>query len=271
MRVPLAAAGLLALMAALPAAAQEQQSLRPLCASRPGLGTPPCILDKGHFQVEVGLIAAQRDELETATGKTLALASTEVFYGIDGINQIALVVAPLNVLTLTDRATGRSESITGVGDMALRWRHSLRNPDGEGFSIAIEALVNFAFGAQRLRSYGWGAGLLVPFSFPITGKLSFIAAPGIIWSENLNSAGQHFDYTGSFGLSQELGDFDLTLEGGYTRNGEPDSGRESATFAVSLAWSPANNDNLQFDAGISVGATEPAPDLQAYIGVVRRF
>ena len=41
-----------ALLAATPALADDQ--LRELCSERPGLNTPPCIVDKGHLQVEVG-------------------------------------------------------------------------------------------------------------------------------------------------------------------------------------------------------------------------
>lgn len=88
---------------------------------------------------------------------------------------------------------------------------------------------------RQQRSSSWGAGVLMPVSVAITDTLAFIITPGFVWSENLNLRGQHFDYTGSFGLTQELGDFALTVEGGYTRDGEPDSGRESASIAASLA------------------------------------
>lgn len=268
MRVALLLAGLLAAPAA---AAEAEPALRPLCASRPGLGTPPCIIDKGHLQAEIGIIALQRDESAAFNIETLALGSAELSYGIDGINQISLVVAPYNIITFTDQASDRSRRIMGLGDIALRWRHSLRNPDGEGLSIAIEGLINFAIGGPDIRSTGWGAGLLLPVSVPITKSLSFVTAPGFVVSENNLRPGVHLDYSGSFGLAQTLGDFTLTVEGGYTLNGDPDSGRESATVSASLAWSPPRNANLQFDAGIAVAANAPAPDIQAYIGVVRRF
>jgi hypothetical protein len=271
MRAVLLLAGLAA--AALPAlpAAAEEQSLRPLCASRPGLGTPPCVLDKGRLQVEIGIFAVQKDDSDAFSIDTVALGSTELSYGIDGFNQVSLVIAPFNIVTITDQVDGNSRRIMGVGDVALRWRHSLRHPDGEGVSIAVEGLVNIAIGGPEIRSGNWGVGLLVPVSVPITNTLSFITAPGFIWTENRNRSGQHFDYSGSFGLTQALGDFAITVEGGYTRDGEPDSGRESATVSASLAWSPPRNANLQFDAGVSVAANNPAPDLQAYIGVVQRF
>ena len=49
-----------ALMASAPAAAAadaaSSDGLRPLCADRPGKATPPCILDAGHTQLEVGVV-----------------------------------------------------------------------------------------------------------------------------------------------------------------------------------------------------------------------
>jgi hypothetical protein len=271
MRAAFALAGLAAAAAAAPALAQQQPTLRPLCASRPGLGTPPCVLDKGHVQFEIGVVSAQRDAEAGYRVETLALGSTEISYGLDGINQLSVVVAPYNIITTTNEATGTRRRIMGVGDVALRWRHSLRNPDGEGLSIAAEGLLNFALGVPGVRSSGWGAGVLFPLSWAITDTLAFITAPGFVWSENIARTGQHFDYTGSFGLAKTLGDFALTVEAGYTRDGEPDSGRESASVAGSLAWSPPRDANLQFDAGFSLALNPSAPDVQAYIGVVKRF
>src|SRR5690242_2405394 len=40
------------LLAVAPARAE---GLRDLCPDRPGLGTPPCTMDPGHVQVELGL------------------------------------------------------------------------------------------------------------------------------------------------------------------------------------------------------------------------
>src|SRR5688572_6454817 len=35
--------------------AAEAETLRDFCPDRPGLGTPPCTIDPGHFDVELGL------------------------------------------------------------------------------------------------------------------------------------------------------------------------------------------------------------------------
>ena len=49
-RLAILAAALLA--SAAPAGAE---GLRDFCPDRPGLGTPPCTMDPGHFDVELGL------------------------------------------------------------------------------------------------------------------------------------------------------------------------------------------------------------------------
>jgi hypothetical protein len=268
MRIVLLLTGLLA---ALPAAAQQSPALRPLCASRPGLGTPPCIIDKGHLQAEVGIVAVQYDDSDALSTDIVALGTTELTYGIDGFNQISVIIAPFNIITITEQVTDRSRRIMGLGDISLRWRHSLRHPDGEGVSIAFEAFANVAIGGPDIRSNAWGAGLLVPLSVPITGSLSFITAPGFVVSENSARPGVHVDYTGSLGLAQALGAFTLTAEWGYTRNGDPDNRQESTTASAALAWSPPRNANLQFDVGVALATNAPAPDIQAYIGVVKRF
>lgn len=264
-------------LAAMPAAAG---TLRPLCASRPGIGTPPCILDKQHAQVEVGLVTSQSDTEDGIALGTTAFGSTEISYGIDGNNQVSVFWAPLNLFRVTDPATGEQRETTGLSDVALRWRHSLRNPDGEGLSLAIEGLVNIPVGkqeittspgAQQIGSNKWGFGLLLPVSVAITDTLAFVAAPGFIWSENDAPSGQHFDYDGSFGLAKTLGTISLTVELGYSRDGEPESGKSSATVSGALAWSPSGNENLQLDVGVSVAANKDAPDLQVYLGVVKRF
>ena len=54
-----------AFMVSLAASASAQDGeLRDFCADRPGKGTPTCILDQGHIQLEVGLFdgARQRDD-----------------------------------------------------------------------------------------------------------------------------------------------------------------------------------------------------------------
>src|ERR1700760_3061246 len=78
-RFSLALAALVAPIAAAPA---QAEGLRDLCPDRPGLGTPPCTMDPGHVQLELGLgdwtLTRQGGDRED----DLAIGDLNVRYGL---------------------------------------------------------------------------------------------------------------------------------------------------------------------------------------------
>ncbi len=49
------------------------------------------------------------------------------------------------------------------------------------------------------------------------------------------------------------------------------SAATQATADLVAAWQPAGLKDVQFDAGVNLGLTRAAPDLEAYVGVAKRF
>ena len=60
------------------AAPASAETLRPFCAERPGKATPPCILDAGHAQLEVGLT----DAVVQSGPNVYALGAAELRLGV---------------------------------------------------------------------------------------------------------------------------------------------------------------------------------------------
>src|SRR3954465_2070161 len=73
------AAGLV-LLAALPANAAD---LGPICPDRPGKGTSPCTLARGHAQVELGLFD---ESTQRRSGVTIDAGNAGALLGKFGIN-----------------------------------------------------------------------------------------------------------------------------------------------------------------------------------------
>jgi hypothetical protein len=74
-----------ALMIALPAQAQSDapaDGLRDFCAQRPGKATPPCIVDAGHLQIEMGLADAVFQHSGGVHEDTYTLAATDLRLGV---------------------------------------------------------------------------------------------------------------------------------------------------------------------------------------------
>src|SRR5436190_17125149 len=80
----------LMLSLAAPAAAQE---LRPFCSERPGKATPPCILDAGHAQLEVGLA----DAVVQRGPDAYTVGATELRLGVSRRAEVELGWTPLAV------------------------------------------------------------------------------------------------------------------------------------------------------------------------------
>jgi hypothetical protein len=125
-RLAAALCGLASILAAAPAVAQDagrDPALRDFCADRPGKGTPTCILDQGHWQVELGLFDGGWQKTDDFKVESLAYGDAFVRYGLDGLNEIQFGVTPYSREKVTDRATGDSEIADGIGDISIGLRH----------------------------------------------------------------------------------------------------------------------------------------------------
>ena len=77
------------------ARAEDGAQLRPLCADRPGKATPPCILDAGHLQLEVGLVDYSRLNDAGDHDQTFAIAGFELRAGLTRRSEVELDWTPL--------------------------------------------------------------------------------------------------------------------------------------------------------------------------------
>jgi len=69
---------LVALLLLGPTSPVAAADVRPLCANRPGKATPPCILDAGRVQFELGAVDASLDR----GVESYAIANLVVLYGL---------------------------------------------------------------------------------------------------------------------------------------------------------------------------------------------
>jgi hypothetical protein len=111
---------LLLIFLATPAHAQ----LRDLCPERPGLDTPPCIVDAGHLQVETGLADWTRDRTPDQRSTTVTLGETELRYGIDSDTEIRASWSGYISQRVIDRLSGESSHASGAGDLSLGFKRA---------------------------------------------------------------------------------------------------------------------------------------------------
>ncbi len=256
------------LFASAPALAAD---LRDVCPDRPGRGTPPCIVDAGHMQVETGLIDWSRDRRGGIASDQIAWGATEVRVGLTRHLEVEVNWSPFNTSTITDRATGIRQHVQGTGDATFSLRQSLANPDGKGFSLAVQPFVTAPIGHSGIGGNGWAAGVLLPLAADIGGGFGVGATPQVAWSVNANDGGHHASYGGVVSLGHPIGGVQVGAELYLVRDDDPAGHTTAASADVTLAWVPPHAKNLQFDAGVNAGLNHDTPQLEFYIGVARRF
>lgn len=263
-RILLAIAGL-----ALAATAAGAEDLRDFCPDRPGLGTPPCTMDPGHFDIEAGLVDWTLDRTQDLRTDTIEAGQLLVRVGLTDSLEAQLGWTAFGHVRDRDRFTGSVDHASGVGDLTVALRQNLKNSDGSGFSLAVMPYATLPTGGRAIGAGEWSAGMLVPLSYELGKGVQLGFTGKVEAAADEDRDGRHLAYGGVGGLSVELSDtLDATFEIEADRDEDPSGHSTQWLAGISAGWMA--NDNLQLDAGANIGLHE-APDVELYLGVSRRF
>jgi hypothetical protein len=257
---------LVALAVAAPAAAQE----RDYCPARPGLGTPACTIAPGRVSVETSVADWERDDKADQRSDTILFGDTIVRAGLTDTIEGIVGWSPVGIARERDKATGSIDRTTAVGDAYLGLKANLANPDGSGFSVAVQPFATLPVGRSPIGAGDWGAGLLVPMSYDLPGGMNLQFTPEIDAAVDDDGDGRHLAYSAVAGIELPFTKtVSATAEVQALRDRDP-GGRTSQAFAaLSVAWMA--NDDLQLDIGGVAGLNHDAADARVYAGVSRRF
>lgn len=250
------------------AAASGDASLRDFCPDRPGLNTPACTMDKGHADVEIGMVDWTLDRQSGERTDNFVVGDTLVRYGLSDSAELQLEWEGLGFERNRSAAGVRHHS--GSGDVRMALRKNLHNPDGSGFSIALMPFVTLPVGDKTFGESGWTTGLVVPVSYdlPHDFQLAFTGEADAAADEV--GSGHHLAWSATAGLQIPFGeDVSGTLEFQQARDDDPEESSWTTLAAFSLAWQSGSS--LQLDVGSVIGLSHDAPDVEVYAGIARRF
>jgi len=262
---------LLPLLAALALAATSARAeeLRDFCPDRPGLGTPACTIDPGHFDIELGIADWSLDRTPDSRIDTIEAGQLLVRLGLTDSLEAQLGWTAFGHVRTRDRSTGSLDHESGTGDLTLALRQNLRSPDGSGFSLAVMPFATLPTGGAAIGAGEWSAGLLVPLSYDLGEGVQVGLTGRVEATADSDRDGRHLAYGGVAGLSVPLSDaLGATFEIAAGRDEDPAGHSTEWLAGISAGWMA--NDDLQLDAGANIGL-HGAPDVQLYLGVSRRF
>lgn len=255
-----------ALFVAAPALAEE----RDYCPARPGLGTPPCTIAPGRLSAEVALADWKVEDTVVSRKDSVVIGNTLARIGIARNIEAEIGWVPYGHVRTRDKASGAITRQAGVGDVFLGAKFNLRNPGGDGFSIAALPFGTAPTGGSAIGAGDWGAGFLLPMSLDLGRSLNLQFTPEVDAAVNADGPGRHLAYSAVIGLGFPIVEkLEGTVEFKAMRDDDP-GGATTQTFAsVSLGWSPS--DRLQLDVGGIAGLNRDSATAEGYLGISRRF
>lgn len=261
-------AALLAMGCASGASAAEP--LRDLCPTRPGLGTAPCIVDKEHVLVEIGLADWTIEKDRSSRTDTVLIGDLLVRYGVTDKSEVQVGWTAVGFTRERQSAPRSADHNSGTGDVTVAFKHSLRNPGGDGLSVAVQPFATLPTGGKAIGEGDWGAGLLVPIGLSLNDAFQLQFTPEIDAAVDEDRHGRHLAYGAVAGLGIEASDrVSITIEGSASRHRNPDEPKTELLAAASLAWQP--NDDLQLDVATTIGLNRDSSDARYALGISRRF
>lgn len=256
---------LVALALAGGARAQE----RDFCPDRPGKGSPPCVLDKGRFQVEVSAADATFDRNDGISVRDVAYGGLELRLGLTSTVEGQLAWTPHERVRTKDHGVVSTSS--GASDLGLALRWSLRNPAGDGLSVAVQPFVVAPTGADGIGGDAWQGGVIVPASIPLNDDWSISLSPELDVRPDADGSGRHAGYALAGGVGRAVGSVNLGAELWVDVDDDPAGRVTQASFDLTAAWTPRALKDVQLDASAYVGLNRRTPDLQLVFGVAHRF
>jgi hypothetical protein len=252
--------------AAAPAADPQP---RALCADRPGKATPPCIVDVGRWQLEVGLVDTALQHQDGQKDDVYTLGQFELRTGVTQRSEIEIGWTPWSIERQSQ--DGVRDRRAGVGDLSLGYRTSLTDPDGTGVAVSLEPFVSAPTATHGQGAGGWAGGVLLPIGGPITEAVSFGFTPEMDVVRDAAGGGTHLAWAGALGASRAFGPATFGLEVWGARDLDPAGATTQASLDATAAWVPANLPDLQLDAGVNGGLNRNTPRMEFYMGIARRF
>lgn len=246
-----------------------QDTGRDFCADRPGKGSPPCVLDAGRFQAELGLV----DRAWTRGGGTSSddnsFGTLELRLGLS--DRVEGQLSWNAYERIHDKDHGASSTADGVGDLGLALRWSLLNPGGDGVSVALQPFVTAPVGSDQIGDGTWLGGVILPVSLPLNADWSLALSPEVDVRADADGSGRHGGFGGAVGVGRSFGPVALGVELWADRDEDPSGHVTSASFDLTAAWTPTALKDVQLDASAYVGLNHDTPDLELAVGVAKRF
>jgi hypothetical protein len=247
--------------------------LREFATDRPDRTESPFTVDAGHFQIEIDLLAYTYDRGNAPgaheTLKALSIAPINLKVGLLNNVDLQVVAQTYNIQWTHDRAANSRTSASGFGDVLLRCKTNLWGNDGGGTAFGVMPFLKLPTNQGDLGNRAVEGGIILPLAIQLPGAWDLGTMVEVDHAQDSETSDYHEELIGSVTVSHDI----IGRLSGYVEVfSNLSTQREAdwiATFDFGFTYELGHN--VQLDAGMNVGLTEAADDLNPFVGLSVRY
>jgi hypothetical protein len=247
--------------------------LRDLSTDRPDKTESPYTVDAGHFQIETDLASFSYDgyngDPRDVRTQASSFATTNLKVGLLNNVDLQLVVPTFNHVRAEDRTARVVDEESGFGDMITRLKINVWGNDGGRTAFAVMPFVKFPTAHDAFGNDAVEGGVILPLAIALPGEWQMGVMTEFDFNEDGSGHGYHTAFINSVTVSHNI----VGPLGGYVELFSEISTERNSEWVgtVDLGLTYGINDDVQLDAGVNIGVTRAADDVNPFVGLSWRF
>jgi hypothetical protein len=247
--------------------------LRELITDRPDKTESPHTVDAGHYQLEMDLLSCTFDRADVggtrATVRTFAIAPINLKVGLLNNTELQVVAQTYNVQRTRDGDANTPDVISGFGNVLVRLKTNLWGNDRGATAFGVMPFVKFPTNQHHLGNRALEGGIIFPLAIKLPREWELGAMTELDYLQNSAGSDYHEEFINSVTVGHSIiGELAGYLE--FFSVVSPEGTADwSGTFDFGCTYKVTAN--FQLDAGMNVGVTRSADNLNPFIGFSVRY
>ena len=237
-----------------------------LATDRPDTTEAAFTVPKGMFQVEATVFGYSRDRADGVLTETFTWGGLNLKYGLTDRTDFQVVFDTHTVEYTNEH--GVRNTTAGFSDITLRLKQNLRGNREDGLAVALMPFVKIPTDTV-FSNREWEGGLIIPFGIEVNDLLTvnWMVEGDIVYNSDKDRHEGVLVHTVSlaWNLERAIPKVGLFTEFAGEVGGGPYRGSVNAGFTYGFT------ENVQFDAAVNFGVTDPAVDFACFTGISFRF
>ena len=242
--------------------------LRELTTDRPDKTESPYTVDAGHYQIELDLLNYTQDCTDQ-TVQTLAIAPINLKVGLFNNVDLQFIAETYTIQRTSGHDPQAHETVSGFGDVLIRCKTNFWGNDGGTSAGGMMPILKLPTGATELGNGAVEGGIIFPLAITLPQEWSMGLMTEADHLRNSDSSNYHQEFINSITFGHGI----IGQLAGYLEFFSSISSERDVEWigTVDFGLTYKLRSNVQLDAGVNIGVTRAADDLNSFVGLSVRF